>query len=203
MLYLAVAALLLTATPDDEAPLLEDDSGETDFELPPFDAAAAPDENEPGAPGRKKAHQRKPRRKKAVPELRGVGLIALGAGIGVQSAARVQFDADLTGAGGVMFRSGIAVVGLANVQLMPGPNGLTQRYGLGAGVRFGRLTHVTLGTTATVLVTPQYGPEFAGTALVQVFGHLKGHFGFVLQPAFTWSAHVLLFSVTLGVGVNF
>lgn len=208
MLYLAVAALLLTTPPDEGPPLIEADSGEGDFELPSFDNAAdattTPDETapEPGAPNRKKPSKRRSR-KKVVPELRAVGLVALGAGIGVQTSATVQFDADLVGAGGVMFRSGVGVVGLANIQLMPGATGITQRYGLGAGVRFGRRTHVTIGSTATVLSTPRFGPEFAGTAIVQVFGLIKSRFGFVLQPTFTWSAHVLLFSVTLGLGVNF
>lgn len=208
MLYLAVATLLLTTPPDNQPPLIEADSGDGEFDLPSFDNAAdattTPDETEPepGAPTHKK-QPKKRSRKKVVPELRPVGLISLGAGIGVQSSTSVQFDADLVGAGGVMFRSGIGIVGLANVQLMPGPTGISQRYGLGAGVRFGRRTHVTLGTTATLLNSPQTGPEFAGTAIVQVFGLIKNRFGFVLQPTFTWSAHTLLFSVTLGLGVNF
>ncbi len=206
MLYLAVAALLLTNTPDDEAPVIEDDSGEGEFGLPSFETApeSAPDEpdDEPGAPARKKHQKKKPRRKRVVPELRGVGLLSLGAGIGA-SASGLQFDADLIGSGGVMFRPGIALVGLAHVQLMPSAVGVTQRYGLGAGVRFGRHTHLTLGTTANVLYTRRYGAEFAGTAIVQVFGLIKSRFGFVLTPTFTWSAHLVLFSVTLGLGVNF
>jgi hypothetical protein len=205
MLYLAVAALLLTNTPDDEAPIIEDDSAEGEFGLPSFETA--PDtvdetEEEPGAPARKKHHKKKPRRKRVVPEYRGVGLLSLGAGIGA-SASGVQFDADLFGSGGVMFRPGIAIVGLANVQIMPSAMGVTQRYGLGAGVRFGRHTHLTLGATANVLYTRRYGAEFAGTAIVQVFGLIKSRFGFVLTPAFTWSEHMVLFSVTLGLGVNF
>ncbi len=206
MLYLAVAALLLSSTPDDEAPIIEDDSAEGEFGLPSFETApdnSAPDETdeEPGAPTRKKHHKKKTRRKR-VPEFRGVGLLSLGAGIGA-SANGIQFDADLFGSGGVMFSPGIAIVGLANVQIMPGAMGVTQRYGLGAGVRFGRHTHLTLGTTANVLYTRRYGPEFAGTAIVQVFGLIKSRFGFVLTPTFTWSAHIVLFSVTLGLGVNF
>ena len=71
------------------------------------------------------------------PEYRGVGLLSLGAGIGA-SARGIEFDADLVGSGGVMFRPGIAVVGLAAVQIMPSSTGVTQRYSLGGGVRFGR-----------------------------------------------------------------
>ena len=114
----------------------------------------------------------------------------------------VAAEIGVSGSAGVLFKSGIGVVALAHVHLNPVPGGVNHRYGLGAGVRFGSKSYLTVGLSPTLAVDGN-GVRFGGTVLTQVFVLLYSRFGVMLQPSIHFDAQGVLFSATLGAGFSF
>lgn len=147
-------------------------------------------------------------REREGPPLRPVGnLVAHGGILVATPSVRGLFGA--SGSAGVMFRPGIGVVGVANVQLVPnGEFGIAQLYSLGPAVRFGHKSHVLLGVAptfgvvpATTVTPPTTGflwSVFAQGALV-----LADHFTLMLQPMLSVDLSGVIFTVSGGAGWQF
>ncbi len=184
-------------------PALETEDGEcvTDEGLP----AVCSDEPEPEPTQperRKKKRRRGTRRKKAQQEaaLRGVGFVGATAGLAISN--DVALDVGVTGAAGVLFKEGVGVVALAHVHLNPTAAGVSQRYGLGAGVRVGTRSHLTLGLTPTLFVTPD-AVRFGGTVLAHIYAQLTPHVGLLVQPSLGFNGQSFVFAISGGAGFEF
>lgn len=216
MSYFLALALVLSGVIDDDAatapPLLEatgPSDGGRSAPLPPTietedgecvteDGLPCPDEKVATKAKRKRGSRR--RVKKEEPDLRFVGGAALLGGVSLNQ--NVAGEIGLSGSAGVLFKPGIGIVSLAHVHLNPLQSGVNQRYGLGIGGRFGSKSYLTVGLSPTLAVDAS-GVRFGGTVLTQVFVLLYSRFGVMLQPAIHFDAAGVLFSATLGVGVNF
>ncbi len=222
MPYTLVLALLMSGVVDDDAsapplleasgpndggreapqPVLETEDGEcvTDEGLP----ASCVEESAPVEKDTKKkkrtTRRRRGPKKDRTPDVRFVGLAGVLGGVALSSTVAAELG--LSGAAGVLFKPGIGVVALAHVHLNPTSTRVNQRYGLGAGVRFGSKSHFTLGLSPTLLVDAA-GVRFGGTVIAQILAVVASRFGVLLQPALTFDATGVVFSATIGLGVTF
>lgn len=113
-----------------------------------------------------------------------------------------------SGSAGVMFRSGIGIVGVVNVQLSPNGFGLAQFYSVGPAIRFGEKSHILIGVAPTLGVVPAttaspaavglLGSVFAQGALV-----LLERLTLMVQPMLSADRGGFIFTLTGGVGVQF
>ncbi|MGV3620555.1 MAG: hypothetical protein ACO1OB_07045 [Archangium sp.] len=113
-----------------------------------------------------------------------------------------------SGSAGILFRSGIGIVAVANVQLSPNAFGLSQFYSVGPAVRFGEKSHILVGIAPTIGVVPAttttppavglLGSVFAQTALV-----LLERLTLMVQPMLSVDRGGFIFTLTGGVGVQF
>ena len=113
-----------------------------------------------------------------------------------------------SGSAGILFRSGIGLVAVANVQLSPNGFGLAQFYSLGPAIRFGEKSHILVGVAPTIGVVPAttanppavglLGSVFAQGALV-----LLDRLTLMVQPMLSADRGGFIFTLTGGVGVQF
>lgn len=222
MPYALVFALLMSGVVDDDAsapplleasgpndggreapqPVLETEDGEcvTDEGLPaPCVDESAPVEKDTKKKKRTTRKRRGPK-KDSTPDVRFVGMAGVLGGVTLSSNVAPEFG--VSGSAGVLFKPGIGVVAIAHVHLNPTSMGVGQRYGVGAGVRFGRKSHFTLGLSPTLSIDTT-GARFGGTVIAQVLVTVVSRFGLVLQPSVTFDARVVVFSATLGIGATF
>lgn len=113
-----------------------------------------------------------------------------------------------SGSAGVMFRSGIGIVGVVNVQLSPNGFGLAQFYSLGPAIRFGEKSHVLIGVAPTVGVIPATtsSPPIAGllgSVFVQGALVLLERLTLMVQPMLSADRGGFIFTLTGGIGVQF
>jgi len=86
------------------------------------------------------------------PPSRVVGLVGVTAGL-VATGTFLGGAIGATGSAGVRFRSGVGVVGVGLIDYSPAAGASTQLYGVGAGVRFGNHSQLTLAGLPTIAVT--------------------------------------------------
>ena len=99
---------------------------------------------------------------------------------------------------GVRFPTGVGVVGLVHGHV----TGVVNRYGLGAGVRFGDRSHALIGASTSLMVIGN-SVAFSVTVLARfalVFGN---HFALMLMPTFTMSGNGVVASLSAGVGLTY
>ena len=99
---------------------------------------------------------------------------------------------------GVRFASGVGVVGLVHGHV----TALVNRYGLGAGVRFGDRSHAIIGASTSLMVIGN-SVAFSVTVLAR-FGIVFGnYFALLLMPKFTMSGSGVIASLSAGVGLTY
>lgn len=100
---------------------------------------------------------------------------------------------------GVRFRNGVGVVGLMHGHW----SRLVNRYGLGAGLRLGDRSHITVGASGgLVALNTLTLPVFGFTVLAQLALVFAKYFSLLLMPALTIAGGAIG-SVTAGFGVTF
>ncbi len=114
----------------------------------------------------------------------------------------------LTGSGGVVFRPGIGIVGVAFANFAPSSFGVAQFYGLGPAARFGRKSHVAVGVAPVLGIIPAttVTPTTVGvTTALFVRGALVigDHFMLTAQPTLYADNSGLFFTITAGAGFSF
>ncbi|MBL8912740.1 MAG: hypothetical protein JNM17_18745 [Archangium sp.] len=140
------------------------------------------------------------------PSIKPAGLLAASVGTSFQNGVLPTGAMSL--ALGLRFANGIGIVALAHgrIALLPTADGSLQIYGLGAGVRFGERSHVTIGVSPTVAVFEV--PVNPGTrAGVSILAHLVlrigEYFAVLLQPVIDFTEQAIIGSATIGAGVTF
>jgi hypothetical protein len=136
-----------------------------------------------------------------------IGLFTAGAGV-TFGAGSVLPTGGLTASLGVRIGKWFGLVAIAHgrIGLLPTGDGSTHLYGLGAGVRIGGRTHVTVGASPTIAVfeTPNLTKTGGGVSIIANLVLGLGEFTAVLlQPVLDFANGQVLGSVTLGAGVTF
>lgn len=155
--------------------------------------------------------EREQRREIEGPSARFVGNIVAHGGMLVAATpttAAIYGAFGASGSAGVMFRSGIGIVGVANVQLAPNGFGIMQMYSLGPAVRFGSKSHVLVGVAPTLGVVPANTQSPAAVGLLaSVFAQgslvLLDRLTLMLQPVLSSDGRGVILTLTGGIGVQF
>ena len=105
----------------------------------------------------------------------------------------------LTADVGVRWRNGVGIVGIAHGHWSAAVN----RYGLGAGLRLGDRSHITLALTLGPITIANSLTALSGTVLAELALVFAKYFSLLLLPSLTITSGGAIGSVTAGFGLTF
>lgn len=137
--------------------------------------------------------------------LQPLGTIALLGGA-MFTGGNIGATVGLTASGGFVFPSGVGVVGVVDAKLLVSSGGAVSLFTFGAGVRFGRKSHVTLGA-GTGLSAVRFGTARLNGVMFSMLGELAlvvgEYFTLMLHPTIDIGGSVTIGTILGGIGVSF